>query len=445
VSIVSTDSLNFSIIRETTKGVTPTTPTWQSVALTGESLVFAPTTQDSATLGGTGRFAKPANVTGFEVSGDFNVEWNNQPALDLAIAGVLANDWGICPVIGTGPGGAIDTAARNTVGNTQMTFSVEKRFDNPGYVAGFVPTVTPAAAGSQTADIDITGAAATGTGMIVVDLILSTGESEHITVPISVGDDANALSIALKDAINTAVGTSVATASTGSDTIDAGTGNTITKLDARAGGDQYFYQRFAGVMFDSLTITTSPNSPVTGTITTLGGEPTLDYLPLPGATYTSAGSSAVYTAPEIVDLMVGTMGVNTHCWTDLTLTISSNGRAISCLGSKGSRETVLGSATASLSGNIYFADQQILEALLANQALGDGHVTFKNADGDFLRFDMYGLKPISGQISAGGAGQDMVIPIELQPTPVKVCEDGSGNPWDSGLIVSKVNTAPTLP
>ena len=445
MSVVSTDSLNFSFIKETTRGTTPATPAWQSVALTGESLVFAPTTQDSATLGGTGRFAKPSNVTGFEVSGDFNVEWNDQPALDMAIAGVLANDWGICPILGTGPGGAIDTAQRNTVGKKQMTFSIEKRFDNPAYVAGAVPTATADPAGSQTADITMSSVTAVGTGMVVMDLTLSTGEKEHITAPISVGDDQDDVATALAAAINTAIGSTVATAAAAVVTVDAGAGNTVTAISARAGNDEFFYQRFAGVMFDSLSITTAPNAPVTGTITTLGGEPTLDYLPLPGATYLPAGTSAVYTAPEIVDLTVGAMGVNTHCWTDMTLTIASNGRAISCLGSKGSRETVLGTASVTLSGSIYFADQQVLEALLGNKTLGDGHVTFKNADGDFLRFDLYGLKPLSGQISAAGTGQDMVIPIELQPTPVKVCQDASGSPWDSGLIVSKVNTAPTLP
>jgi hypothetical protein len=55
------------------------------------------------------------------------------------------------------------------------------------------------------------------------------------------------------------------------------------------------------------------------------------------------------------------------------------------------------------------------------------------------------MKPVSGQLSAGGAGQDLTIPLTLQPTPVKVCDDGSGNDWKSGLILSLLNTKPTLP
>jgi hypothetical protein len=153
----------------------------------------------------------------------------------------------------------------------------------------------------------------------------------------------------------------------------------------------------------------------------------------------------VFTAPQVLALTVGSaLAIGTQCWTNLDISFDSQNRGISCIGTQGDREVVLGTMAISVSGDIYFSDQSILEALLNNETLGDGVFTFTNADGDIYRFDIYGLKPISGELSAGGQGQDLTIPAEFQPTPAAVCDDGSSD-WTAGAVISKVNTAPTLP
>ena len=442
MSVVSTDTLQLSHVAEVTSGVTPTSPVFDIWRTTGESLVFSPETSESQELGGGGRFAKPANVTGMTISGDINFPLAKFDALEAAIAGVFAATWGQCPLTGA-TGGAIDSVNRVTVGQVPQTFTIEKRFANPAYVAGTTHTVSAAATGSQTCDITVAAATATGTGVVVIDVASSAMASQHVVVDIVVGDTESTLATKVAAAIDALTGIS-ASAAAGVVTVDAGAGETVTTAAVRYGSDQYFYQRYKGCTYASFNLSVAPNTDITGSVSIVAGTPELDYLALSGATYTSAGSNPVFTAPQVLDLTVGDMGVNSHCWTSLNITLDSQNRGIPCIGTQGDREVVLGTLTAEVSGEVYFSDQTILEALLNNDTLGDGIFTFSDADGNIYRFDFYGLKPTAGELSAGGTGQDLTIPVTLQPTPVTVCDDGSNN-WLSGVIFSKVDTAPTLP
>ena len=441
MSVVSTDALQLAHVEETVSGTTPTSPTFSLWRTTGESLVFSPQTSESTELTASGRFANPANVTGMSISGDINFPLAKFDAFEEALAGVITSEWGHCPLTGT-TGGAIDSTSRITVGQTLKTFTIEKRFPNPAYVAGTTHTVTAGSSGSQTADVTVGAATATGTGVVYVHFtILGT---EYIAeAAIVVGADESAVATAIVNAVNAELA-GTASAVAGVVTLDAGAGNTVSALSVRYGADQYFYQRFTGATYSAMSLSVAPNTEITGSFSIVGGTPSLDKLPLDGATYTSAGSNPVFTAPQVLDLTVGDMGVSTHCWTSLTINIDSNNRGIPCIGTQGDREVVLGTLSMEVSGEVYFSDQTILEALLDNETLGDGVFTFSDADANVYRFDVYGLKPTAGEISAGGQGQDLTIPVTVQPTPVTVCSD-SGEDWNSGFIFSVVNTAPSLP
>ena len=438
---VSADSLQLAVVRETAVGVTPANPAFDLVRTTGEDLSFQPNVSESAEIGGAGRSAKPGNVTGMSTSGSINFELAKTKAFDEAIAGVLAAAWGQCPL--TGKAGGAVTANRIAVGQTLHTYTLEKRFTNPASVKGATLSATAGAAGA-TVDITIAGTASVGTGVIAVKLGVNGGAVQHAEVNVSVGDTPADAATALAAAITALPGmTAAATAGKVTVTPDAGQVDSVT---ANAGSDQYLYQRYKGVSFSSLSLSASPNNPVTGSLGIVGGTPELSPLPIAGATYVSAGSGAVFTAPEVLDLSVGTMmGLGTSCWTDLGITIDSGNRGIQCIGTKGDKEVVLGKLTVSVTGTVYFSSQDILQSIIDNQKVGDGVITFSNADGDVYRFDLFGLKPTSGSLSAGGAGQDLTIPLTLQPTPVKVCDDGGTGTWESGVLISTVNTKPTLP
>lgn len=446
MAVVSADSLQFSHVAEVTPGVTPATPAFKVFRLTGESLVFSPNVSESAELGGSGRSQKPGNVTGMEVSGDVNFELAPFPALEEAIAGVFGAEWGQCPLTGL-PGGGIDNTNRITVGNALKTFTVEKRFVNPNYVEGAMPisavigTPAPAAAVAAT----FSGGASTGSGAVVVDLAVDNLARDRFSVVVDPADDELAVVTKLVAVIDASSKYTASDGGAGLLNIGLEAGTSITTFDVRTGENRYYYQRFIGSSYSVLNLTTSPNNPVTGSFSVVGGVPDLDDLPITGATYATAGTNPVFTAPQVLELTVGTaLSLGANCWTSLDMTFDSQNRGIPCIGTQGDREVVLGTMAISITGDVYFSDQEILEALLANQSMGDSIMTFVNADGALYRFDLYDMKPVSGEVAAGGQGEDLTIPVEFQPAPKTVCES-AGTPWTSGVILSKENTAPPIP
>ena len=98
-----------------------------------------------------------------------------------------------------------------------------------------------------------------------------------------------------------------------------------------------------------------------------------------------------------------------------------------------------------LSGDVYFVNQDPLYSLLRNESIGNGYIVLTNADADVYRFDLFGVKITSGELTAAGTGEDLSIPLEMQPSPVAVCDDGGGNTWKASSIISLENTQPTLP
>ena len=450
MTVVAADSVQVSHIAEATSGVTPATPAFDVWRLTGESLSFQPTTLASTELGSTGRFQRPSSVTGSSVSGDLNFELAKFTALEDAMAGVLANPWGEGPLTPGSAGGAI-SAGRNTVGRALQTYTIEKRWPNADATLGAMP-VTAVASGAPgaSADVDIAngGAGVLGTGVVVIDYQTDVQNAPtRITIPIAVGDTdteiadkATALNAShTYVTISNVAGTITFTAT--------GSASTVDVLESRAGANDYVYQRYRGCTYSAMSFTTSPGAVVTGSATVVAGSPELDSLPLVGSTYVDAGSNDPMTASEVMDLTVGSAvpDLITTCWSSLTLNLDSSNREIFCIGHSGSRETALGTFTASMSGEIYFSgNQEVLRAMLANEKVGDSKVVFADADGNMYRFDLYDTKVTSGSLSAGGQNQDVTIPITVEPSPVTVQTD-SGEDWNSGLIVSTVNTDPTLP
>lgn len=208
---------------------------------------------------------------------------------------------------------------------------------------------------------------------------------------------------------------------------------------------QFLYQWYVGVTFNTFTLNVTPGTPVTGSFGITGGVPTLGTTAITGATYAGAGNSSVFTAPEVTELTVGNeLDVNTNCWNSCTININSNNSGIQCIGTQGDRESVLGTMTAELSGEVYYRDQDILTALLNNTTVGDSVIILQNAEADTYRFDFFGCKCISGSLNAESTGAQMTMPLGFSPTPVTICEN-LGESWNSSILISKKADAPTLP
>lgn len=124
--VATSESMRLGIVRETTHGVTPDNPIFEVLRITGESLSFSVTAEESPELAGvpsTGsRASLGSSVTGGETSGDINFILHQCDAIDDLIAGVLANDWGVDP-------GAIGISADEIYdSDTRISFTIEKMF-----------------------------------------------------------------------------------------------------------------------------------------------------------------------------------------------------------------------------------------------------------------------------------------------------------------------------
>jgi hypothetical protein len=338
MALVSADSIRIAIVPETVAGQTPANPVFQLVRSTGETFSFQPQTSENDELGSAGRSAMPADVVGMAVNGDINFRLAKAPWLDMAIAAVLAAEWGKCPI----GAGSLPQANSLVVGNKLQTFTIEKRFPDP----------------------------------------------------------------------------------------------------ANPGG--YLYHRYVGATFSAMSLTIAPNQPITGSFTIVGGEPKLDDAMISGATYVSAGNSSGFTAPKVVQLSIGSMfGVTSHCWNSLTINVNSQNRGVPCIGTTGDREVVLGTLTAELTGNVYFSSQDVLQALLDNRTIGDAVIKMADAETppNHYVFQFFDVKPTAGSLNAGGRGQDLVIPLTLQPSPTIVCTN-AGDTWESSVVVGKSNVTP---
>jgi hypothetical protein len=388
----------------------------------------------------------PSNVTGFTINGSINFELSKFPALEEAMAGVLASNWGQCPLTGA-PANTVDAASRIVVGQTLKTFTIEKRFPRLDSVPGALNTVAVTGVGGTTGITVTPAGTSVGSGVMRIEVGVAGKPPHSWEVLIPAGSDPATAATAIVNSIGApGNGSGWAAVATGADvdiTVDPapGVAPTYDVGTATVSTDKYIYQRFTGCTYSALSLSVSPNSPVTGSVTVVGGTPTLSNTPLPGATYQSAGTNPVFTAPEVMALSIGTaLGLSKNCWTSLTINLDSQNRGIPCIGSKGDREVVLGSLSASVSGDVYFSDQTILEYILNNQTMGDSEIILSNGN-DVYRFDFFQMKPISGRVAAGGPGQDMVIPVEFQPAPVPVCSTAQEK-WNSSVLISTVATAP---
>lgn len=121
----SSDTARVAIVAETVKGVIPTSPVWQEMRITGESLNFAHSSTQSNELGGSARGTRDSVLTGGAASGAIQFELHKSATMDALFGAMLGQDWGDDP-LDAEPAGT-DFAY---VGNERKTFAIEKRLDD---------------------------------------------------------------------------------------------------------------------------------------------------------------------------------------------------------------------------------------------------------------------------------------------------------------------------
>ena len=169
---IAADLTQIAIIEEVTYGTTPATPAFLVLNITGESLAGNAQTQISNSLNAN-RQVSDSFLNGLDVSGSMEYEFSKSPALTLMMESAM------------GKATASSTTDRDiTVGNSQISFTIEKRFEdasNPGTYLyhRYRGCVANTLSINMTAGSEITGSV----GIIGKDMITDTAIITGATYP----------------------------------------------------------------------------------------------------------------------------------------------------------------------------------------------------------------------------------------------------------------------
>lgn len=169
---VSADTTQIAIIKEVTYGVTPATPTWLLLPITGESLVGNASSELSQSLNPS-RQVYDSILTGLDVAGSLDFEFAKSPAMTLMLESAMGSTT------------VTDTTDRNLlVGLDQISYTVEKRWPDPNNPGSylyhrFTGCVSNTFTLNMTAGQSITGS----TGVIGKELATETTEIAGSTYP----------------------------------------------------------------------------------------------------------------------------------------------------------------------------------------------------------------------------------------------------------------------
>lgn len=167
---VSTDLVQVALIKEATYGVTPATPAFQVLPLTGESVSANVQTTESALMTDE-RQTLDLILQNITAEGDLNTELAVTPAMDILIESAMAEDLVIlAPVISGAP-----DIYETMIGSTQTSFTLEKRFPDPASPGNFLYHRIPGCVVNTLGMATSSGEAATITfGLLGKELVTSS-------------------------------------------------------------------------------------------------------------------------------------------------------------------------------------------------------------------------------------------------------------------------------
>lgn len=292
---ISADLVRLAEVQETVYGETPATPALKVIRLTGESLVFTPTTTQSQGMN-PNRSVEDSIMTGGAVAGGINFELSKEAWFEEFLAGAMCDDWSSDVLV---------------VGKMLKSFTIEK------------------------------------------------------TLPID-------------DVTND-------------------------------------YHEISGAIVNSFTLNIAPNAPITGSFEFLGKDYNVTHDVFAGATYTDPAFNPIFTAPLVTDIEISAIAASTQCFSNITLTLNNNARALECIGHLGAREMNLGRAEVTLAFSLYYADGDLLDDLLSQTEMA---ISFVVNDSDTpmnsYRFELPRAKLTQVNVVAGGTGQDVIADCVAQ-------------------------------
>ena len=139
----------------------------------------------------------------------------------------------------------------------------------------------------------------------------------------------------------------------------------------------YNFHTYTGLVAATGTIDFAPGAIITQNTTLIGLGMTTYTVPLSGATYTQPVGNSPMTAPRVTSINITEAGTKTPvawmsdaCFSQLTITIENNTRALACIGQLENSSVALGRINVQGSGELYFNSSIPIESLLNETEYG---------------------------------------------------------------------------
>jgi len=169
------------------------------------------------------------------------------------------------------------------------------------------------------------------------------------------------------------------------------------------------YQRFAGAMFNTLSLNLQSGQLITGSIGVMAKGVTVDPAIVTGATYASAGTSEVMSSGAHAANIVTTGLATAPIVESMTIDITNNLRQRMAVGSLGSVGIGEGRFEVSGTMNAYFQDKNLLQAFLNHDAFGLQFTLGKA--GAKYRITLPKIKLSAGSLNGGGNDADSMLNV----------------------------------
>lgn len=216
--------------------------------------------------------------------------------------------------------------------------------------------------------------------------------------------------------MESAMGSDVVVATTNRDLYVGNTQKSFTiekRFEDASNPGVYIYHRYVGCVANTLTLSMSAGSEMTGSVGIIGKELQTDTAIITGATY-DIPTVDVFRAPDVDSIVLDNLGgtlaptLSTACITDTTININNNYRGIQCLGTLGNSEVVIGTFECSYDQTIFFGHNQMMDDFLAQTQVDEIITIGDDTTDNHYVFTTTNGKIASNNVVAGGQGTDVV-------------------------------------
>lgn len=169
-----------------------------------------------------------------------------------------------------------------------------------------------------------------------------------------------------------------------------------------------FYQNFVGCRFSTFDLNLSPGEFVTGSIGVMGKNGETSSTPITGQTLSAESTSEVLNSVGNITAITDNGVTSTEVYRSMSISINGNLRPLQALSNLGPVDINLG--TMDITGNIelYFKDVTMYNRLVNNDSFAMS-IQLEDSTGDYLTIKLPRMKLESGEITAGGLDQDLVV------------------------------------